>query len=435
MALETTNIMKNVREYYIYLQDMKGRLLTLIAIAGLMGACSKDIALDPAVSLFAPQPEIYEETAIFRLASMAIDTTSAQTFPVTFGGSAELGVDYTVSGDRFVLGGENPVDSIVVTTLRLGTDKTVSLTVEVPEGIGSGKYLTSEFTLQDKLAYFSFPASYSMVTDSLDVEFNACDRKGKTKALTRETTVTLSVDAERSTAVEGEDFVFADSAHFVITQGRSAGKLKLKSLKPHPAEGRDKVVLNLGFEEKYGAGTECQIEIDLLDTLWNKLNGEWEIDTLVTDTTYMRKYWDESYTGMTLMPKFNTHDAMDFDLKAASLNPKLRSDFKNYFLGKSMMRKAGNLSLDLGNGETASLQTFLIDNTNRDFSKDSKSEDKESYIGLRILEGEEADTLDLYIIDHMSKSFLPELVTEGRYAPEKPVAASPGLFLNLTFTK
>ena len=67
---------------------MKGRLLTLIAFAGIFAACSKDITFDPAVSLFAPQPEVYEETAIFRLASMAIDTTSAQTFPVTFGGSA-----------------------------------------------------------------------------------------------------------------------------------------------------------------------------------------------------------------------------------------------------------------------------------------------------------------------------------------------------------
>ena len=414
---------------------MKGRLLTLIAIAGLVGACSKDIALDPAVSLFAPQPEIYEETAIFRLASMAIDTTSAQTFPVTFGGSAEMGVDYTVSGDRFVLGGENPVDSIVVTTLKLGTDKTVSLTVEVPDGIGNGKYMTSEFTLQDKLAYFSFPASYSMVADSIDVEFDAYDRKGKAKVLGREATITLSVDTEKSTAVEGEDFIFADSSHFVISQGKSTGKLKLKALKPRPAEGRDKVVLNLGFDEKYGAGTDCQIEIDLLDTLWSTLNGEWKIDTLVTDTTYMRKYWDESYTGMELMPKYNMSDAMTFDLKAASLNPKLRSGFKNYFLGKSVMKKAGSMDLDLGNGETASLQTFLIDNTNRDFSEDSKSEDKESYIGLRILEGEDADTLDLYVIDYMSKSFLPELVTEERYAPEKPVAASPGLFLNLTFTK
>ena len=414
---------------------MKGRVLTLIAIAGIFSACSKDISLDPAVSLFAPQPEVYEETAIFRLASMGIDAVSEQSFPVTFGGSAERGVDYTVSGDRFVLGGENPVDSIVVTTLKLGTDKTVSLTVEVPDGIGNGKYMTSEFTLQDKLAYFSFPASYSMVADSIDVEFDAYDRKGKAKVLGREATITLSVDTEKSTAVEGEDFIFADSTHFVISQGQSTGKLKLKALKPRPAEGRDKVVLNLGFDEKYGAGTDCQIEIDLLDTLWSTLNGEWKIDTLVTDTTYMRKYWDESYTGMELMPKYNMSDAMTFDLKAASLNPKLRSGFKNYFLGKSIMKKAGSMDLDLGNGETASLQTFLIDNTNRDFSEDSKSEDKESYIGVRILEGEEADTLDLYVIDHMSKSFLPELVTEERYAPEKPVAASPGLFLNLTFTK
>ncbi len=414
---------------------MKGRLLTLIALAGIFSACSEDISLDPAVSLFAPQPEVYEETAIFRLASMGIDAVSEQSFPVTFGGSAERGVDYTVSGDRFVLGGENPVDSIVVTTLKLGTDKTVSLTVEVPEGIGSGRYLTSEFTIQDKLAYFSFPASYSLVADSLDIEFNALDRKGKAKVLGKEATVTLSVDTERSTAVEGEDFVFADSSYYVISQGKGAGKLKLKSLRPRAMEGRDKVVLNLGFDEKYGAGTDCQIEIDLLDTLWSTLNGEWKIDTLVTDTTYMRKYWDESYTGMELMPKYNMSDAMTFDLKAASLNPKLRSGFKNYFLGKSIMKKAGSMDLDLGNGETASLQTFLIDNTNRDFSEDSKSEDKESYIGLRILEGEEADTLDLYVIDYMSKSFLPELVTEGKYAPEKPVAASPGLFLNLTFTK
>jgi hypothetical protein len=414
---------------------MKGRLLTLIAFAGIFAACSKDITFDPAVSLFAPQPEVYEETAIFRLASMSVDTTYEQSFPVTFGGSAELGVDYEVSGDRFILGGENPVDSIVVTTLKLGTDKTVSLTVELPEGVGAGKYLTSEFTLQDKLAYFSFPASYSMVTDSVEVEFNAYDRKGKTKALSNETMITLSVDAEKSTAVEGEDFVFADSAHFVITQGRSAGKLKLKALKPRPAEGRDKIVLNLGFSEKYGAGAEGQLEINLLDTLWNTLNGEWKIDTLVTDAAYMSQYWGETCTGFELIPEYNKSDAVDFDLNAGSFNPKFRSGFKNCFLGKSVIRKAGQMDLDLGNGETASLQTFLLDNTNRDFSAGSKSEDKESYIGLRILEGEEKDTLDFYVIDYQSTSFMPELATDGKYAPEKPVAASPGLFLNLTFTK
>ena len=414
---------------------MKERLLTLIAIAGIFSACSKDIEFDPAVSLFAPQPEVYEETAIFRLASMAFDASQEHSFPVTFGGTAELGTDYIVSGDRFILGGENPVDSIVVTTLKLGTDRTVRLTVEVPEGIEAGKYLTSGFTLQDKLAFFSFPSTCSMVADSLDIEFNAYDTKGKTKALSREALVTLSIDAEKSTAVEGEDFVFADSAHFVIPQGKSAGKLKLKALKPIQTAGRDKIVLNLSFNEKYGAGTSAQLEISLMDTLWSTLKGEWKIDSLVTDAEYMRNYWDESYTGLELLPEYNKSDAMEFDLKTGSLNPKLRSGFKNYFLGKSSMRKGGMMDLDLGNGKTASVQTFLLDNTNRDFSSASKSEDKESYIGARILEGEGKDTLDLYVIDYVSQSFMPELISNEKYAPEKPTAASPGLFLNIRFTK
>jgi hypothetical protein len=45
------------------------------------------------------------------------------------------------------------------------------------------------------------------------------------------------------------------------------------------------------------------------------------------------------------------------------------------------------------------------------------------------------DSLDFYVIDYVSKSFMPELETEGKYAPEKPVAASRGLFLNHTFTR
>lgn len=413
---------------------MKKSLSTLLIIAALSVACSKTADLEPAVSLFAPQPEIYEETAIFRLASMAVDTSYAQHFPVTFGGTAERGVDYTVSGDEFILGGVNPVDSIVVTTLKFGTDRTLTLSLTVADGIGEGKYLTSEYTLQDKLAYISFPTGHAMITDSLDIGFSTCDRKGKIKVLGKDAAVTLSIDTEKSTAVEGEDFVFADSSHYTIAKGASNGSLKLKALKPKPSEGRDLIVLNLGFDEKYGAGAEQQMTISLMDTLWNCLNGKWEIDTLVTDSTYMRKYWNESYTGLDLMPRFNPNDVVEFDLGTGSFSPRFYSGFKHYFIGKSVMEKGKALDLDLGNGESASVQTFLLDKTNRDFSQDFTSEDTESYIGLRLIDGEDTDTLDFYVIDYVSRSFLPELAAEEKYAPEKPVAASPGLFLNLTFT-
>ena len=103
----------------------------------------------------------------------------------------------------------------------------------------------------------------------------------------------------------------------------------------------------------------------------------------------------------------------------------------------SLMRKGTVIELELPDGSTAPVQTFLIDNTNRFFSRNEKSEDKESYIGLRFISGETEDAplLDMYVLDHTSKSFMPELEAAGKYNPEKPSAASPGLYLNMIFSK
>ena len=99
------------------------------------------------------------------------------------------------------------------------------------------------------------------------------------------------------------------------------------------------------------------------------------------------------------------------------------------------MRKGEVIDLELPDGNTAPVQTFIIDNTNRFFSPDEISDDKESYIGLRFIPGETEDEklLYMYILDHTSKSFMPELEASGKYSPEKPVAASPGLYLNIIF--
>ena len=93
------------------------------------------------------------------------------------------------------------------------------------------------------------------------------------------------------------------------------------------------------------------------------------------------------------------------------------------------------IELELADGSKENIQTFILDNTNRYFTKKDKSEDKESHIGLRLIESEDQQLLDLYILDHTSRFFMPELEATGKYAPEKPVAASPGLYLNLIFTK
>ena len=410
------------------------RILYILVLAATIVSCQKELPLEPAISFFGASPEIREETAVFRLAYANITDSTERVIPVKIAGTAENGIDYIISGDRFVFGGENPVDSIVVTTLKLGTERTLSLSVDVPEGYTAGKYMTSGYTLQGKLAFFSLEHGYRMMTDSLDIKIMTTDKDGKAKALTAEAEISLSVNKEKSTAEEGVDFDFADSSNFIIKSGQSQGSIRIRSLNPHPAEGKDKIVLNLNFGEKYGLGEAAELEVSLLDTLWKHLNGTWEADSLVTDSLYMEKFWNNSCTGMDLFPKFNSRDWLTFDMETISLTPSVRSAFKNYFSGRSGFRKGNHINLDLGKGNTAELQTFWLDNTNRYFSEEQESEDKESLIGLRFFP-DGTDSLDLYVIDYVSRSFMPELEAEGKYAPEKPVAASPGQFLNLTFKK
>ncbi len=413
------------------------RFLYIIIFAAALTACNEDLGLTPAMSFYNQKPEILDETAIFRLAVINLPDDSERRFPVTFGGTAEFGVDYEVSGNEFVFGGKNPVDSIIVTTLKFSTGKTVSLSVELPEGMESGKYLSSGFTLHDNPAYISFDRDYRIMTDSTFIRFALADSKGSAKTIGMNADISFSVDTGKSTAVEGEDFEFADSSYFTIKAGENEGQLKIKKLKVRPDAGKDKIVLMMSHADKFGEGSFREMEISLLDTLWGRLDGRWNIDTLVTDTTYMKNFWGEQCTGYDLFPKFKSNDAVAFDMETSQFKPSFFSDFDMYFTGNSNMKAGGMMNLDLGGGESAELQTFILDNTNRYFSKELESEDKESIIGTRIIEGteENPDTLDFYVIDYISKSFMPELETMEKYAPEKPVAASPGQYINITFVK
>ena len=415
------------------------RILTILSLAAaFLTACQEESLLSPAASLFSPTPELTDTTAIFRLAVANIKAgDKAVTFPVHFEGSAKKGVDYITSGEEFVFGGESPIDSIVVTTLRLGTEKTLRMTVMLPEGFEAGKYTTSEFTLHDKYAYLSFSKEATMTADSVDIGFIMTDKKGKAKSHRDSVEVFININKEKSTAEEGVDFEFSDSSYFIFRPGVTNGALEIRSLKPVVESGRDKIVMNLSFGDDFGAGEIQEIEIDLLDRTWSAIEGTWKAASIVTDSLYMEEYWKEACTGYNNIPELNTRDNIKISLLESSFVPTLRSDLKNYFIDASSMRKGKIVEMVLPDGTTSPVQTFLLDNTNRFFSKKEKSEDKVSYIGMRLIsgEGEDETLLDMYIIDHMSKSFMPELESSGKYSPEKPVAASPGLYLNMLFSK
>lgn len=414
---------------------MKRYIISLLLAAAFI-SCSDELTMNPAVSFFAESPEVTDETAIFRLATAFMTDSTERVFPVTFGGTAEKGVDYTASADAFVLGGDSPVDSIVVTTLKFGTEKTVSLTVSLPEGTDGGKYLISGFTIQDNPAYITFDNNFRILTDSTVISFSMTNKRGTEKTLSQDVHISIISNPEKSTAVEGTDYSFADSTHFTIKAGESQGELKIARPDSSPSVGKDKVFFKIIHDEIYGDGEIPEIEMHLMDKKWNKLDGDWTIDSLITDSKYMSDYWGDAYSGMDLLPEFNKYDNMEFDMDRCVFEPSFYSSMKYYFLDETDFRVSHMMEITAPDGAAKEIQTFLIGKTNRYFSSKERSEDKESYIGLMLTEGLEdtADTLDLYIIDHTSRSFMPELESEGKYAPEKPVAASPGLYLNARFT-
>ena len=162
---------------------MKRIISALIIISAFLASCAEEITLTPGISFITPEPEIQEETAIFRIIGQPFSNVDTLKIPVTLGGTAEKGADYELSAEYFTLTKESLIDSIVVYTKTLGTGKSLSLSLQIPEGFVSGKHTTAEFNLQDKFGLLNFESAQAFITDTTNFALVVTDTTAKAKAL------------------------------------------------------------------------------------------------------------------------------------------------------------------------------------------------------------------------------------------------------------
>ena len=422
--------------------SMKRIISALIISLILAAACSDETGLTPGISFLTPEPEILEETAIFRVIGQPFSSIDSLTIPVIFGGDAEMGVDYDASADHFTFKGESLMDSIVITTKLLGTGKKLSLALQIPEGFAAGKYASSEFTLQDKFGYLSFESAKAFIADTTSYMVTLNDSNGKSKVLSKDAVVSVSVNKEKSTAMEGEDFELIDADSLVIPAGAQYAEFGIAMKGDYPREGKDKIVLNVNESDKFSAGKRAEIELNILRSELKVLDGSWVIDTLVTDSLYFKNIWGDQCADYTTVPQFNASDKFEVSFLYGYFDPNFRSGLKNYFLGDSYFTFESTMEITDPNGELKTVQLMTFDNTNRYFSSKETSEDNLSYVGIYLYTeaadeegGKDTEMMELYILDHTSKGFLPELESSNAYGTEKPAAADPKLYLCATFSK
>ena len=240
----------------------------------------------------------------------------------------------------------------------------------------------------------------------------------------------MSVNTEKSTAVEGTDFKFKnDKKAIVIEPMKSSGSVELEYIGSETVEGNKTIVLDIALNGKYSGGQYISTTIEVLGSYWNMLGGKWVINELLTDAAFFSAMWGDGCSNYDLLPALTPSDSFEIDLETGVFKPAFDSAFKNYFLGEANMTKGDEVTyhsgLEANFKEQTTVQSFILDNVNRYFSATEKSEDKEGYIGARIIDGDNGEKLlELHVFDHTSKSFMPELPDYYIYGTEKPVAAA-----------
>lgn len=405
---------------------MKKFYVLALAAMTLLAGCKKDSATLPSVSFETAVPTTVDGTSVLSISVSDYTGTEAVTVPVKFAGDAVKGTDYNVSAEAFVIGGASPVTSIIVTPVDYTSKKTVKVSLELPEGFAAGKYITSEFALSGPVGVISFSSKRGLLTAAAVISADVLTADGSTLLpLQNGDEIAVSVNTEKSTAVEGTDFKFKnDKKAIVIEPMKSSGSVELEYIGSETVEGNKTIVLDITLNGKYSGGQYISTTIEVLGSYWNMLGGKWVINELLTDKDFFSASWTGMCNNYDLLPVLTPSDSFEIDLETGVFKPAFDSAFKNYFLGEANMTKGDEVTYHsgLGLGETT-VQAFILDNVNRYFSETEKSEDKEGYIGARIIDGDNGEKLlELHVFDHTSKSFMPELLVYEMYGTEKPVA-------------
>lgn len=411
----------------------------MAAMTVFMVSCEPDNTVEIPTVSFAVQPVNTDGVFTLTLMTTGYNGTDPVTVPLTFSGNAEKGVDYSVSDEAFIIGGATPVTTITVTTLTTVNDKSVTAAISAPDGFQLGQLSSVTMALTPVTVYATFVTNTLSTISSATITIQTYGSNGEMKRMDRDLTIEVEVDPA-STAVLGSNFEFVGGLQsIVVPAGNLEGTLDIRLL--NYEEGKNTVILNIKPDDMVHIGDNRSITINFAGPIFEKLAGTWTMFDLVTD----REYFESTYPadwGYSItydgFPEFNSSDKFSIDIEAFEMTPEFQSSFNTYFKGVSNISDGGEYFIRTGMAnEGFSLQLVNMDNINRYFSPTEISEDDESMIGIRFIEGENGEELlDMYLIDFIPHSFMKELNDGFTYDTEnKPAAASTGCYFNMTFKR
>lgn len=393
--------------------------LMLLAATVLFTACGSDDGDSQSVSFEKQSYSLTDGSVSVKLVAN-FTPDQAHDFPITFGGTAVKDKDYTVSSEKYVLGGTSPVTSVEVTAKNnFDSEKTITMTA-------GGATTTIKLGKRERMLY-SFSQKAYVLGSEVEVELDLTKvSDGSSYVASKDITVGIEPDAS-STAVEGTHYSI-ESKTATIPAGKSSCTFKIKNLKYE--EGKTAIVLKptLSEDDGFVKGQFPTTTVNIIGSYATDLMGTWTVYKVMTDKNYFTSVWGSSEAEVKNIPELNTSDTYTFssDNNGLVLTTSLQSGYKNYFRDKSSFTIDKELTFHPGGDygvQKVTVQLLKLDNVNRYFSATQTSEDKVAYIGVRNIKDENGETvLDLFILDYDPKDFLSSLVEFGMFSSTKPTA-------------
>lgn len=400
-------------------------------------SCSKEEAT-PSISFEKSTYALTKGSIDVKLVVSNLDLSSLSTpvdVPISIGGTAQKGVDYTLSAEKFTLGGSAQSLNIKITAKdNYDAKKDITLSLGNISGYTRGQTPMTTVNLGKKdLKLYSFVKKSVTMSAGAEVMFQLFKSDGSAFVAEEEIKIPVSIDTQNSTAIEGEQFSFEGDPVVVIPIGKNSGSVKLKYIEP-VVDDKNIIFLKADLEDKKGfiKGQYDQCKIFILGSYADKIFGSWTMKKFVTDKKAMDDTWQgaATFTQENGFPVFNAEDKIT--IGEDGFKTSLKSSFKNYFSEQSDITLKNELTLRVNFSTKITLQLLELNNINRYFSAKESSEDKVALLGVRITE---EGLLDVYVIDYKSKSFAPELINYSVYTAKKPIATQSGVFLNFLMQK
>lgn len=379
-------------------------LCTMAAMIVMLASCSSD---DNNNGL----PQIYIDQPFYTLAkgSVTIDIKADQapdtdvSIPVTFGGTALEGVDFTAPEKNITLKAGETETSLTLSRIEesIGDDnKELYVNLQkAPEGFSLGLMNYASITLlSNNGVIMSFSENTGKVGFTGDFEINLGTMSGGRHKVKVATTFNLEID-ESSTAIEGVHYEFTDGAKVTVPKNKYQGTFSIKLLKKE--EGKDKLVLRLANKDGYAVGSNGIMTITLKGP--DVFTGTWAFEK-ITNLDLFESYGED----ISKAPQGSVADQITFEgnsYEEYNFTPNITGDFKKYFgteTRKVTFKEEGDKIFQEEFGKNVKVSILEFPGVNVNFST-QYTDIRPALVGFRLVEVDGKEMLECTLDDFEPK--------------------------------